>query len=261
MLKLPTGEPGVKDNSYYHFIAPQIDIAENLFFPGCVGHYYLDGTYCFSHNILSEVKYPDSITRMGDKVYYNEEKSISVDIKYMFFYVVEGTMAIISGSPPTTTVCSRSSCIVVEHKRAHTYYACSDAEIYFVLFGGNHSEELLSKIMESGNVIPICHSFNFQNSISRIFTSAHENHTLDDLELSSLMYSLIAEVYVSAKKTHINKTGRFSQFVTYIQEHYKEPLAIEKLAKMAHVNVSHFALLFNQEVGVSTYEYLLQIRF
>ena len=261
MLHLPTGEPGVKEESVYHFIAPQLDSTENLFFPGLVGHYYLDGTYCFSHNTLVEVKYPQGVTRIGNKIYFESKGQMAVEAKYTFLYVAEGTLAIISGSPPTTTVCSRSSCIVVDHDRAHTFYACSDAEMYFVLFGGNCSKELLDKILEFGNVAAIGRPFVFQNIMNRILNETGENRVLDDIEISSLMYSLIAEVYVSASKQLKKPASKMSYYLQYIQDHYKEPLTVESLARMANLNTAYFSEVFKQETGISPYEYLLQVSF
>lgn len=260
MLRLPTGEPGVKDSSELHFITPSMHFSKNLFFPGCVGHFYLDNTYCFSHNMLQKVSYPQKVSRTKTEIFY-EETQHRVDAQYMFMYVVEGTLALIDGNPMSTTVCGRSSCIVVEHERAHTYYSCSDAEVYFVLFGGNCTKELIDTILEFGSVISIKRPLAFHTLMKRLYTETISEKLLDDIELSSLMYSLIAEVYVSAINVNKKPIDKIGWIQNYIQQHYSENISMEQLAQMANLNTTYFSQAFKDKTGVTPYEFLLQIRF
>ncbi len=46
----------------------------------------------------------------------------------------------------------------------------------------------------------------------------------------------------------------------YIDSHFSEDIALDALAGLANVSVSHFNKLFRQDVGVSPYQYILQKR-
>lgn len=48
--------------------------------------------------------------------------------------------------------------------------------------------------------------------------------------------------------------------VSYIAEHYAEPLKLPLLAERALVSTSHFIRLFTQEMGVTPYQYLITTR-
>ena len=48
--------------------------------------------------------------------------------------------------------------------------------------------------------------------------------------------------------------------VSYISQHYSEPLTLNIVANQVHLNASYFSTLFKKEMGMSFKEYLNQVR-
>ncbi len=80
----------------------------------------------------------------------------------------------------------------------------------------------------------------------------------------SLCYILqdIVETFANNLLSHSNIKNRdlMKKAVSYISQHYSEPLTLNIVANQVHLNASYFSTLFKKEMGMSFKEYLNQVR-
>ncbi|WP_270164438.1 AraC family transcriptional regulator [Paenibacillus sp. SYP-B4298] len=86
-----------------------------------------------------------------------------------------------------------------------------------------------------------------------------QGSALDKLQAQSVFLSF---VYESMRQ--VNSATDSSRMITeaihYIQEHYKEPITAEELARLYHCSVSYLSRLFKNQIGVGPIEYLIYVR-
>lgn len=73
-----------------------------------------------------------------------------------------------------------------------------------------------------------------------------------------LMRSYDQSACVLPEANHATKTSATVR--RYIDEHFKEPITLDLLAEVVHVNKYHMAHRFTQDYGISPISYLLQLR-
>lgn len=69
-------------------------------------------------------------------------------------------------------------------------------------------------------------------------------------------YDLVDDTPTAGHRHHED----MHRVLTYIAEHFAEPLPIEMLADMLHVNESYFCQLFRKSNGLSPKEYIIKVR-
>ena len=73
-----------------------------------------------------------------------------------------------------------------------------------------------------------------------------------------IMRSYDRSAYVLPDTHHATKTSATVR--RYIDEHFKEPITLDLLAEVVHVNKYHMAHRFTRDYGISPISYLLQLR-
>ncbi len=58
----------------------------------------------------------------------------------------------------------------------------------------------------------------------------------------------------------VNDYGRFNKIVTYIQNNIDRDIKLAEMAKVMDMNSSYFCRIFQQEIGVSPHQFILQLR-
>lgn len=113
---------------------------------------------------------------------------------------------------------------------------------------------LLSRIaMDGGARVDSIYELNnqFLSLLSR-------EQTLDDL---CYLLQDVVESFMSAMFNRLDKGNPYvRRALSYMAEHYSQPLTLEKVAKEVGLSVSYFSALFHQVVGASFREHLCAIR-
>ena len=111
---------------------------------------------------------------------------------------------------------------------------------------------------------PVLHLF-----ISRLFQEFHGKKTLYQRAVHGLLTALCAEmnrltltsaVGGSSPEEPASAYFYICSALSYIYEHYKEPISIQSLSAHCCISESHFRRLFKQVVGISPLEYIQHYR-
>lgn len=100
--------------------------------------------------------------------------------------------------------------------------------------------------------------------IGDIYSSLLANNPRSNLECSSLLYSLLMEIfYLSAPSNSSSKQQKYDQLLpvfNYIEEHYHEPITLADMAIQLHVSEQYLCQLFRQAIGIRPFEYVNRIK-
>lgn len=84
------------------------------------------------------------------------------------------------------------------------------------------------------------------------------------LHLAALITASFIEAEFQKRGVPTGRTSQYQQgilqVVTYINQHYTEPLNLEDLARMCHLSKTYFISAFKKVIGETPYSYLLKLR-
>lgn len=260
MLKLPTNEYGIKDGSTYYLFYPSKTTINNYFYPGIVGHYFVDSQYYFSHNALEEVIWPEGITRVSPGIYSykTNDQIIEYDMRYIIILPITGSIVVLTDSIYTFT---SGQAALIDSMKGHSYFSLGDSEFLFIMFAGNQSDNIASALLEYGNIFSGPDISIIQNLLNDIHIRASNDTSFNDIVLSGTIHYMLSLLYKSIDKKSTPTLHKMYSCREYINEHYIEPLDLDYLAKKYYLSTCHFAREFKNEFGISPHEYILQIRF
>lgn len=88
------------------------------------------------------------------------------------------------------------------------------------------------------------------------------------LKFNSLLFSLLFELknHFSVKMMNVNvgqrkkDLARLNIILKYLQENYKQNIALEDIAKLVHFQTNYFCRFFKKHMGVTFIEYQNQVK-
>lgn len=88
-----------------------------------------------------------------------------------------------------------------------------------------------------------------------VFDLSRQNDLRAQAAISAKLYQLLTLCLLSAPRD-----GRVEQAIRYIQDHYREPVPVEALARQAGMSPFYFQRRFKEETGLSPHLYLCHHR-
>ena len=182
------------------------------------------------------------------------------------FYVIGGQGNFIVGddSFPVST----GDLVVVNPMVEHTETSFHAQPLEYIVLGVDGLE--LSHIENNNQQYFISH-FDADNThiqdhlrdmLQEIAVQAPGYETVCQSFLEILIVLLMRNADCSARMvTNTNHTSKDSATVRrYIDGHFKEPITLDQLAELVHINKYHMAHKFTRDYGISPISYLLQLR-
>lgn len=124
---------------------------------------------------------------------------------------------------------------------------------YWLQFSGSMAEQLLECMSatvgtpyEIGMCEDVCHAFD------NIF----KEFLINDKFFASISAAKLTDLFVCLFRRLPLCKKELLQSISYIHQHYNEPLCVQALAKSEHTSASHYRKKFNQMVGCSPKEYI-----
>ena len=75
-----------------------------------------------------------------------------------------------------------------------------------------------------------------------------------------LLVTYLSRVYARQTTTAVPGTGRMTSVIAHIREHFREPLAIEELARLAHLSPSQFHRNFKRAYNTTPIHFVTHLR-
>mgnify|MGYP005754516239 CR=1 FL=1 len=224
---------GILDRSVFYFHTASGFAQELLFYLDSVGHFFCDARYC--------------VRRASHE-------------SFLLLYVHTGKCA--AQYEGRSYTMQPGEALFIDCHRPHEYRAVELSEIYWVHFNGNVSRGLFEEIYSRyGAVVSPRNTGLFLSRILPILSGFQNRIPVAEPNVSCRIHCLLADL-LTASFEGANGAGRtpVQTAMEYIEENFKEDLALEKIAALVSLSPYHFSRMFKQETGFSPHEYVLTVR-
>ena len=157
--------------------------------------------------------------------------------------------------------------IIVNSNVEHTELPSEDSPLEYIVLGVSGGDFLLSKGGDNRYCVIDCSKDNqiIRDLMEQVLTevkekSPHYTITVDAL-LQLLSVHLLRNKKITVVQPLTNKTSiQCAAVKRYLDEHFKEDITLEKLARVAFLNKHYLTHIFTQEYKISPINYLVHRR-
>jgi len=193
------------------------------------------------------------------------------DLKsYLFFVVLSGRGVLDYRNK--TYVLQTGDCVFIncEESYAHTTSKESLWSIKWAHFYGENVPGIYGKYLERGGA-PVFHPSNserYTDLLEQLFITASSEDYLRDMKINEALASLltlIMEMSWQPENQASMRRGSGREYTLqdikdYLDENWKEKIALDKLADMFYINKYYLTRLFKNQYGISILNYVLNKR-
>ena len=139
------------------------------------------------------------------------------------------------------------------------YYGTDGAnwEFYWMHFHGGESRRILHAILKAGG--PVYRAGNRMALFDELFIQAANPCKKSDILVSGKLYGLLTELLLLAGD-YRQMPEAVERAASYMENHSAEEIGLDEIAQAAHLSKYHLSRQFKSKIGLSPYEYLLNLR-
>jgi AraC family transcriptional regulator, arabinose operon regulatory protein len=148
----------------------------------------------------------------------------------------------------------------------HEYYAVTEPwQTHWITFDGYAVNDLLNLLgFNSYDIFYLAERNHIEKFLQDIFISASSQNTRHNFECSSLLYT-----FLLMGKTHMRREidngshfyyHQLQSVITYIEDNYNKPLALEDMAAVINVTPQHLCRIFKKAYYLTPFVYLTKYR-
>lgn len=153
--------------------------------------------------------------------------------------------------------------LLIDCNAPHQYAAQGKCAFCFVHFDGSQSAEIYDEIVQQcGNLVRLQNSVRLQEAIGELMDVMRNDRRVKESQSSLMLYSILMELLESSGVGGAGMVGNkvVDYAIEYIQSHLTEKLTVETIAANAGYSASYFSQLFQQETGMSPYQFVVKNR-
>ncbi len=227
-------ENHVKTISDYYFYTPTTTAKQMYFYPVCLGYFHYEPEYS-----IKRERY-DSFLIMQIK-----NGSCKITFKNETF------------------IATKNDVVFLDCYEPHQYESIGDWEAIWMHFDGPLARNYYEQIYAiSGNLITPRNSEIVSHSLNKVFNIFKNSSRIVEASISKYIITFLTELIISneAANNATTKANSLSEVITFINEHFAQPITLNDLAKIASLSPYYFTRLFTKETGVTPHQYLLATR-
>lgn len=227
---IPT-DPLISSKSEYYFYFPSVTARETFFYSICAGHFIYRPGY-----LIRRSSY-DSFLLM-----YIQDGSLTVEYDDCSVPVSKGAFVLLDCYAP------------------HSYHSRAGCECIWCHFDGPMARNYYDLIVSHlGHVFSLPTPYPAASRLQDIL-EVYASGPIHEALISKYLTDVCTFFLTSEPRSTAINPGAIQMTVSYINEHFSEPLIVEKLSEHAGLSPYHFIRLFRRETGFTPHEYLLNTR-
>lgn len=161
---------------------------------------------------------------------------------------------------------SRGQGMLLFPNRPHYYFATQEPwEVRWITFNGRYAADLLASLhFTRSQVLYVSNPDSILKKIHGALTLLQSKDPLRNVEGSSLIYQVLLDLYtyssaaeVRSKRQHYEQ---LSPVLTFIEDHYTEPLTLNRLSAELGLSPQYTCQLFQRTLGLRPFEYINRYR-
>lgn len=220
--------------SDYYVYLPSAAARNAFFYPICTGHFFYEPGYMLRRNTFDS---------------------------FLLMYIHTGQFTLeYSDMKQTITA---GNFVLLDCYKPHAYYTDTGWESSWCHFDGPtaraHYEMIVAHL---DHVFSLPDPYSVYNKLNVLYQTFHNGNTIKEPLLSKQITDMLTTLllYTPSKPGISAHIGTMEEIVSYIHEHYTEPLSIQDLADRAMLSQYHFIRIFKKETGFTPHEYIRNIR-
>ncbi|WP_438444861.1 AraC family transcriptional regulator [Gorillibacterium sp. sgz5001074] len=150
--------------------------------------------------------------------------------------------------------------------RKHTYYAVREPwGVQWFTFNGAQAGSMLASLRLTGScVLQLSHPDTVLRKMSQACELLQSKDPFRYVKCSALTYETVLDLFISSSAPDTrSKTEHYEQLVpvlTYIDDHYAEPLTLNVLSAQLGLSPQYTCHLFQKSFGLRPFEYINRFR-
>ena len=227
-------EKFVSETSEYYVYSPSRSAQEMFFYLLQCGHFIYEAGYFLQRD------HYDSLLLM---------------------HITKGTLTLEYDN--TTHHVTEGHFVLIDCAKPHAYYSDLGWECIWCHFDGvlalSWYESIVSHL---GYVFSLTDPYPSVNKLHAIFDLFHSCKIVSEPLLSKYLTDILTAflMYTPKEVSSTNYATIAEEVITYINEHFREPVSVKELADFAGLSQYHFIRIFKQETGFTPHEYIINIR-
>jgi len=153
--------------------------------------------------------------------------------------------------------------LLIDCRAPHQYAAQGKCTFSFVHFEGAQSAEIYDEIVRHcGNLVRLHDSTRLHEAIGELLDTLRSERRVKEATSSVMLYTILMQLLESSGVGGAGAVGNavVDFAIEYIQSHLSEKLTVDAIASSAGYSPSYFSQLFQKEMGMSPYQFVVQNR-
>lgn len=227
-------EKYVTVDSDYYVYTPSALAQDLFFYPVCTGHFYYEAGYHLKRNS------------------YNS---------FLLVLILDGTCSILQEHFVKTA--SVGEVILLDCYIPHEYFSKTGCESLWLHFDGSIARSYCEHLIHTnGNILTPQNTAAIKQKLHHIYRIFRNSEPIIEAELSNEITGILTELFLckEQKETASVTKPSLSAALSYINEHFAEPLSLETLAEAASLSPYYFTRIFSRQTGMTPHQYLIATR-
>lgn len=227
-------EPKISPLSDYYVYSPSALAARLYLYPVSTGYFYYEPDYRISRSHFDS---------------------------FLVMYIAKGTISITSGSQSFTAKAGQFA--LLDCYIPHSYGSPHPWEASWLHFDGilarNYYHEITSRY---GNVLSPENAGKLTSLLEKICNNFRNTSPILESSISEDITNILNGFFVpaAAGQKHLISQNTIADSISYINDHFREDISLDSLAKKANLSLFHFSRVFMKETGFSPHQYLINTR-
>ncbi|MGN1022594.1 MAG: helix-turn-helix domain-containing protein [Lachnospiraceae bacterium] len=224
-------ETRVAPGSDYYVYTPSVTAHELLFYPLILGRFVYEPGY-----------------HLRRKNFGN----------FLLMLVEDGTMFVRTGREMEKA--PKKSAVLLDCYAAQEYGTKDGASVLWIHFDGPMARPFYEHILQNLGCVSLPEGYdNIHSAIGEIYADFQKGKPTDEFEESRRLYSVLTSL-LSMHDVRADSTTGVKRAISYISEHFDEPLRLGTLAEVACLSPYYFSRLFRRTTGMTPHQYVLETR-
>lgn len=222
----------VRKSSDYYVYTPSLTAKELMFYPTILGRFEYDPGY-FIHRT-----HFDSFLLM---LIEDGECDLILDGKHM--------------------TAKKDRLVLIDCYREHQYGSESAWACLWIHFDGKMARTWYEHIESRyGNIVVPANPENVRYMMKRIYHRFQEHQPADEAAMSSYISLILSGMLTTESSGQTEGISGLQRAVSFINEHFSEPIQLQDMADEAALSPFYFSRLFARETGMTPHQYLISTR-
>lgn len=155
--------------------------------------------------------------------------------------------------------------LLYPHRR-HCYYSVKEPwSTRWITFNGLQAESMLASLKLTGSaVLQLSHPDIVESKLISALDMLQSKDPFRYIRCSALIYEIVLDLFMYSSTPEMrSKTEHYEQLMpalTFIDEHYNEPLTLESLSDQLRLSPQYTCHLFQKSFGLRPFEYINRFR-